>query len=750
MIEIGMFIENRYEILEKIGTGGMSDVYKAKCHKLNRFVAIKFLKPEFCEDKNFVTNFQVEAQNAAALLHPNVVSIYDVNETNGIYYIVMEYVDGITLKKYIDINGRLPFKEATSIAIQVAQGMEAAHNAGIIHRDIKPQNVLISRDGKIKVTDFGIARTTSANTMSTDILGSAQYISPEQARGAQVDVRSDIYSFGIVFYEMVTGTLPFDGDSPVTVALKHIQESVPLVSSIVPGVPSSVDKIIEKCTQKKPERRYQKAGSLLSDLKTSLVTPNGDYVILEPEEDAGATVIMSGSDAKALRETVEGTQQRKYQSSSQQGTSSARRSSSAASSSSSRNSSQGASKNSKSSYSSNTAKKNINSRSRSDSYDGRGSGSGKSYGKKDASGRNLDRILTICGIAAGIIIVIVLIILFINLFGSGSCSGNPKQSETTTEQTTTEVPQVEVSDVVDRTLTSAQRILDTLGLTVIVEYEESDTVREGYVIKQSIKAGESVPKGSDIVLTVASAAEMVVLSDYSEMTQSEAVAALKKLGLTVVTENEYSDNVEIGFVIRTKPSAGSKLEKGSEVKLIVSRGPEDTTIEVPNVVDQDRYVAVSRIESIELKANVNYVENADKVGIVIEQSIEGGRKVEKGTTITLTVGTEPAKATVPSVIGLSEVDAYERISGSGFVPVITYEDTEKTDEVGKVLSQSIEANTSADKQTEITITVGREKATEPTTEPVTDPTTEPATDPTTSQTDTPADTTDNTDSGEGN
>ena len=259
MIRTGMFVEDRYEILEKIGSGGMSDVFKAKDHKLNRFVAIKFLKSEYCEDRTFVQKFRIEAQSAAALVHPNVVSVYDVNEFNGSYYIVMEYVDGITLKQYIDRNGRLPIKEATSIAIQIGQGIEAAHNANIIHRDIKPQNVLISREGKIKVTDFGIARTTTANTISQNIVGSVHYISYEQARGGQVDERSDIYSFGIVYYEMVTGELPFDGDSTVAIALKHIQETVPLVSDIVPGVPESVVRIIEKCTQKKPERRYQRS-----------------------------------------------------------------------------------------------------------------------------------------------------------------------------------------------------------------------------------------------------------------------------------------------------------------------------------------------------------------------------------------------------------------------------------------------------------------------------------------------------------
>ena len=245
MIRKGMFIGDRYEIIDKVGSGGMSDVYKALDHKLNRYVAVKVLKDEFSEDKSFVSKFKVEAQSAAGLAHPNIVNVFDVGEENGLYFIVMELVEGITLKKYIEKKGKLPVKEAVSIAIQIAQGIEAAHNNHIIHRDIKPQNVIISREGKVKVTDFGIARAASANTINSNAMGSVHYISPEQARGGYIDEKSDIYSLGISLYEMITGKVPFEGDSTVTIALQHINEELPSPKLEVMDLPISVEKIIE-------------------------------------------------------------------------------------------------------------------------------------------------------------------------------------------------------------------------------------------------------------------------------------------------------------------------------------------------------------------------------------------------------------------------------------------------------------------------------------------------------------------------
>ena len=302
MLEIGSFLSGRYEILSKVGAGGMSDVYKAKDHILSRFVAIKVLKQEFSEDSSFVTKFRAEAQSAAGLEHPNIVNIYDVGSENGLYYIVMEYVEGITLKTYIEKKGQLSFKESASIAIQVARGIEAAHNKNIIHRDIKPQNIIISTDGKVKVTDFGIAKATSSNTISSDVMGSVHYASPEQARNGFVDGRSDIYSLGIVMFEMVTGRVPFDGDTTVAVALQHLQEEIARPSIYAPDLPISFEKIILKCTQKTPDRRYQTIEELLTDIRRSLAHPDEDFVTIAPLVDGGKTKVISPEELDKIKE----------------------------------------------------------------------------------------------------------------------------------------------------------------------------------------------------------------------------------------------------------------------------------------------------------------------------------------------------------------------------------------------------------------------------------------------------------------
>ncbi|MBR5420594.1 MAG: Stk1 family PASTA domain-containing Ser/Thr kinase [Lachnospiraceae bacterium] len=302
MIKIGMTVAERYEVLEKIGTGGMSDVYRAKDHKLNRFVAIKVLKQEFSENKEFLQKFRSEAQSAAGLMHPNIVNVYDVGEENGSHFIVMELVEGITLKKYIEKKARLSVREAVSIAIQVAQGIEAAHNNHIIHRDIKPQNVIISMDGKVKVTDFGIAKAATSNTITSNVMGSVHYTSPEQVRGGFSDEKSDIYSLGITLFEMITGRVPFNGETTVAVAIKHIQEPMPSPRDYVPEIPISLEKIVLKCTQKSPDRRYQSAPELIEDLKKSLISPDEDFVKLDDVDEGGVTKDISEQEIKRIRQ----------------------------------------------------------------------------------------------------------------------------------------------------------------------------------------------------------------------------------------------------------------------------------------------------------------------------------------------------------------------------------------------------------------------------------------------------------------
>ena len=281
MLNKGKLIGGRYEIISLVGSGGMADVYNAVDNRLSRQVAIKVLKEEYSSDKNFVMKFRAEAQSAAGLSHPNIVNVYDVGEDEGLHYIVMELVEGITLKKFIERKGKLELKEAVGIAIQIAQGMEAAHANHIIHRDIKPQNIIISKEGKVKVTDFGIAKAATSNTIAAgQAVGSVHYISPEQARGGYSDAKSDIYSLGVTLFEMLTGRVPFNGDTTVAIAIKHIQEPIPSVRKYVPDVPLSVEKIVLKCCQKSPDRRYQSASELIRDLKQSLITPDEDFVHL--------------------------------------------------------------------------------------------------------------------------------------------------------------------------------------------------------------------------------------------------------------------------------------------------------------------------------------------------------------------------------------------------------------------------------------------------------------------------------------
>lgn len=305
MVNEGMVFDNRYEITGKIGAGGMSDVYKAKDHKLNRYVAVKILKNEYSEDRNFVSKFHVEAQSAAILMHPNIVNVYDVGEENGMHYIVMELVEGVTLKKYIEKKLRLSFKETMSIAIQVSMGIESAHNKHIIHRDIKPQNIIISRDGKVKVTDFGIARAATKNTVTSNVMGSVHYTSPEQARGSYSDAKSDIYSLGITMFEMLTGRVPFDGENMVSIAVKHVQEALPSPRSYVEDIPISAVQIIYKCCEKNPAKRYQSMAELITDLKKALMSPDEEFVQFVDIETKGKTQMVTESEMQNIRSKTE-------------------------------------------------------------------------------------------------------------------------------------------------------------------------------------------------------------------------------------------------------------------------------------------------------------------------------------------------------------------------------------------------------------------------------------------------------------
>ena len=600
MLREGMFLADRYEIIEQIGTGGMADVYKAKCHKLNRYVAIKVMKSEFSQDKTFVSKFWAEAQSAAGLVNPNVVNVYDVGVENGIYYIVMELVEGITLKKYIEKRGKLPYKEAVSIAIQVAKGMQAAHSHHIVHRDIKPQNIIISRDGKVKVTDFGIAKAASSSTINTSAsMGSVHYISPEQARGGYSDERSDIYSLGITIFEMLTGTVPFDGDSAVAVAVQHIQDSIPAPSQLVEGIPVSVDKIVLKCTQKKTDRRYQSASELIADLKKSLVMPDEDFVNLGSVYD-GAMAKPYDTDSETKDEPDDDDDELLTE---------------------------GA----KLDADNESDDELLDSDSDDDDID-------------DERNDKLELVMKCIGIGIAVIILMITIFVVIKLVGNGKSTA--KNNRASVEETTASLSNnknssdmVEVPNVVGMTKEDAIKALNKLGLGYKAVTQSSDTVAEDCVISQGNVGGSKVEKNSQIVLTISSGKENkeVSVPNVKGRSEQEARELIEAANLVASVDYEYSDTVDAGNVIKYSPSGS--VSEGSTVTISVSRGKKVTNVTVPNVLGMSESLASQTLDSANLKVTVKY-ETSSKAeyGTVTSQTpYSAGDSVPSGTTITIYV-----------------------------------------------------------------------------------------------------------------
>lgn len=626
MLRKGMFLADRYEIIEQIGTGGMSDVYKAKCHKLNRYVAIKVMKAEFSQDKNFVSKFIIEAQSAAGLTHPNVVSVYDVGDENGIYYIVMELVEGITLKKYIEKKGRLSSKEAVSIAIQVAQGMEAAHSHHIVHRDIKPQNIIISKEGKVKVTDFGIARAATSQTISSSAMGSVHYISPEQARGGYSDEKSDIYSFGITLYEMLTGTVPFDGDSTVSVAVQHIQDEILPPSQIVDGIPISVDQIVLKCTQKKTERRYQNATELIADLKKSLVMPDVNFVkparlynAAELKEDL---IDNGGADIEEIDDIDEDDDiDDDY-------------------------------------YEKEVKKPSRRSKKRYYDDDDEEEDDDDEDDDDENAGEKMDAVMKWVGVGIAAVIMIITIFVVVKLAQMlGDTSQNQDNTNNITQtQTATVDPSTLVSVPLVKGMTEeeAKKALNAVNLGCKVSRQPSDTVAEGYVISQSQKENTKIAKNSTVTISVSSGAGTTAMVGVVGKTEEEAVAAITGAGFaSPVIDYDYSNTVEQGHVISQSPSANTSVKSSDSVKIVVSRGKESKLVRVPNVVNMSENQARQTLDNLGLNVTISSTQiMSDKIpyGYVAAQSYSEGKEVPEGTTIELTmsIGLGSPSITLPA------------------------------------------------------------------------------------------------------
>lgn len=643
MIILGMLIGDRYEILDKIGTGGMSDVYKAKDHKLNRFVAVKVLKQEFSENTNFVSKFRVEAQAAAGLMHPNIVNVYDVGEEEGIYYIVMELVEGITLKNYIEKKSRLSIKEAISIAIQVSMGIEAAHNNHIIHRDIKPQNIIISKDGKVKVTDFGIAKAATSNTITSNVMGSVHYTSPEQARGGFSDEKSDIYSLGCTLFEMLTGHVPYDGETTVAIAIKHIQEEMPSPREYVSEIPVCVEKIIFKCTQKSPDRRYQNMAELIVDLKKSLITPDEDFVTMVDVDASAATKAITDEDMAEIKErtgsiAVDEVHMRLNEEAAK----------------------------------AKSRQKPLqmildDDEDEDEEYD-EDEEEDEEYDDEDDLDPKMERITTILAIVAAVIIGVIALVLVANAVGVFKGDKDDK-----TEQT----EEIQVVNVVGMNVDLAKATLQELSLKVEVTYEESDEIAEDQVMEQSIKAGEMVEAGTTITITVSSGKGGVDVPDVTGRTEEDASAQLRDAGFKVSVDTDYDDDVEEGYVISQSPKGGEKATEGTNIQLVISMGPKVKKTEVPDLRGLGESAAKDKLAGANLKAGTVTEEYHDSVtkGCVISQSYSPGMEVSEQTAVDFVLSLGKKEITYNYVGSINAPTGYE--NGTTATIIITAADGEK-------------------------------------------------------------------------
>ena len=605
-----MIIAERYEIVSKIGTGGMADVYKAMDHKLNRFVAVKVLKPEFREDATFVKKFRSEAQAAAGLTHPNIVNVFDVGDDEGVYYIVMELIEGITLKEYISKKGKLSVKEATSIAIQVSMGLEAAHSHGIVHRDVKPQNIIISMDGKVKVTDFGIARAASSNTISSNVMGSVHYSSPEQVRGGYSDEKSDIYSLGITLYEMVTGKVPFDGDTTVAIAIKHLQEEMVPPSAYTPELPHSLEQIILKCTQKSVDRRYQNMEDVIADLKHSLIDPQGDFVKLTSVDTDAKTVVISDKELGEIKHMPKQVSKPEPE----------------------------------------VLEEEINETDYDDEPEeiSRRKKGVRSEKKKKKNGGG--HAMTIAMLIMGVIILVGIILVAGKASGLiGSNSGN--SSEKTEQSESSGVDKdgmVTVPNLVGKTEDEVKTITNEINLGVQAMGEEVSTQEKGKISSQDIPVDSKVEPYTTIKYYISKGAQQITIPEVDGQTGSDAQQTLEDMGLKVTVQKEYSDlnddgtpMVDPGYADHTTPAAGASVSSGDTVTLIVSRGVDyGDSVEVPSVVGMTKNDAITTFGKF-LNVEVQEEKSTDvPAGEVISQEPEAGNWEDPDTVnVVLTVST---------------------------------------------------------------------------------------------------------------
>ena len=600
MLELGTMLSGRYDVLKRVGSGGMADVYMAKDHKLNRNVAVKVLKSEYVEDEKFLKKFETEAQAVARLSHPNIVNIYDVGIEDGINYIVMELAEGITLKEYIRKKGYLSPKETVEISTQIASAISHAHKNHIIHRDIKPQNILVSDTGIIKVTDFGIAKATSSNTVTSTAtaMGSVHYISPEQAKGRFCDEKSDIYSLGITMYEMVTGHVPFDHENGVTIALMHLQNEITPPSQIRDGIPDSLEKIILKCTMKKPEERYQTADDLIADLRLVFEDTSGGYVGVVPAIDDSPTIMI---DQNELTQRI------------------------------------------------NTPKKDQKIQQEEPLKDEE-QNAYLDEDDEEESGMNskIEKLVIVLAAVVGAIILISIIVFVVKssgVFKSGK-STTTTSIGTTAESNDTESKKYTVDNYIGMSLSAAREKIDG-KFKIKVEEEYSADYAKGLVIRQDPESDTELEEGKTLTLVVSKGTrteDKVSVPEVVGKMESSAKSELEAAGLKVSVKTKYSTDVAKGKVISQSPGSGNQVTKNSTVVITVSQGEKpETMVRVPNLRYFTESGARSELKNSNLVLGSVLTEYSDSVekGLVIRQTVSSGSKVKEGTAVGIYVSLGP-------------------------------------------------------------------------------------------------------------
>ena len=621
---IGRLLDNRYEILEIIGTGGMAVVYKARCHRLNRLVAIKILKDEYSRDEEFRRRFHHEGEAVAMLSHPNIVQVYDVSSTNSANFIVMELIDGITLKQYMEKKGTLNWKETLHFSMQIAKALEHAHGRGIVHRDIKPHNVMVLKNGSVKVTDFGIARVMSkSNTLTKEALGSVHYISPEQAKGGWVDNRSDLYSLSVVMYEMMTGRPPYDGESPVAVAIQHINGGAQMPSVLNPNIPKGLEQIIMKGMELETKDRYASATEMLYDMDEFRKDPMIVFHVPKTMSDEptrkmdSAEIVREAKKARTTAEKVAGNTAGAAAVAKARTGGDQRRQEASRTRSTQRQSKGGAQVQTQV-HTMQSAQRRT-----------------REQIREEIREEERNRMATIAVVtcsAVAIIAIIIFLVLLVNgvLFNRG--------------ETTVVVPHL-----VDKYY---DNIRDTQGLDITIgDYIHSDTVAKDKVISQTPANGAEVVQGTKVtvIISLGPEPEVKILDNLSMMPQEDAKAYLIRLGMNPLIKYEFSEVVEKGSVIRTDPAATTELRDGQTVWLICSSGPVIEKAKMPNLVGLSYSTAKAELERMGFSGDITYVRESSNrpKDEVIEQPYAKGTEVDVTEKIVLTISKGPKETEPP-------------------------------------------------------------------------------------------------------